>query len=90
MYAASNKLYPQGRFGTLLFLILILIKQLIKDYILTIKRRLTNPVRRDGYAIRALIELPSEARGLGHVKLEAIEVFYSRLNQIGKTSSVIT
>ncbi|OUT75903.1 MAG: hypothetical protein CBB82_09275 [Betaproteobacteria bacterium TMED22] len=71
-------------------MILILIKQLIKDFISTIKRRLTNPSPVNGSAIRALIELPSEVRRFGHVKLEATEDFYTRLNQIGKTSSVVT
>ena len=65
-------------------------RRLIKDYILAVEQSLTNQSPLNESAIRDLIELPSEVRGFGHVKLTAIENFYTKLNQFHKTSSEVT
>jgi len=65
-------------------------RQLIKDYILAVEQSLTNQSPLNESAVRDLIELPSEVRGFGHVKLTAIENFYTKLNQFHKTSSEVT
>ena len=65
-------------------------RRLIKDYILAVEQSLTNQSPLNESAIRDLIELPSEVRGFGHVKLTAIENFYTKLNQFHKTASEVT
>ena len=59
-------------------------RQLVDDYITMVEESLAGSETFTTDALKEIIELPSEIRGYGHVKLEAIDRFYARWSQIRK------
>ncbi|MEJ6650363.1 MAG: indolepyruvate ferredoxin oxidoreductase family protein [Burkholderiales bacterium] len=57
-------------------------RQLVDDYITMVEESLDGSAAFTTAALKEVIALPSEIRGYGHVKLEAIDRFYARWGQI--------